>query len=238
MSGFPVFTTPPIDPKTMQWNRQWWLFFQQLWERTGGLSDMTDAEAVGLTRNRGDSASGSGSSAKRQDVELRRQRVSRKSDESVPARHSLPRLLLTKESYKPLTLIRLYTGLTADIPSGWQLADGTNGTPDMRDKFIVGAGNLYSQGSTGGSTTIVANNLPAHTHSYNDKDTTYTANTVAVQSGTGTTVVQSITAGGGDTSRVTGNNTTTAAAFLPPYYAVAYIINTRTVAVVTDAKLR
>lgn len=91
--------------------------------------------------------------------------------------------------------------MVADIPAGWQLADGTNGTPDMRDKFVVGAGDLYAQGTSGGSTTIGANNLPAHTHPYSDKDTTYTTSTVAVQSGSGTTVVQSLTAGGGDTPR-------------------------------------
>lgn len=232
MSLIPPFTVAPVDPKTGRWNKDWWLFLHNMWERQGGTSDMTEAEAVGLPRSR---RGASGQSPEM--VQPRTARV-RKPDEMTPPRHSLPRLLLTKETYKPLTLIRLYVGLGADIPAGWQLADGTNGTPDLRDKFVVGAGNLYTQGTTGGSTTITANNLPAHTHPYNDKDTTYTANTVAVQSGSGTTVVQSLTSGGGDTARTSGNNTTTATAYLPPYYAAAYIINTKTVTVVTDAKLR
>lgn len=232
MSLIPPFNVAPVDPKTGRWNRDWWLFFHGMWERQGGTSDITDAEAVGLPRSR------RGPSGQTQEVPRTRKHHVRKPDEVVPPRHSQPRLVLTKESYKPLTLIRLYSGLSADIPAGWQLADGTNSTPDMRDKFVVGAGNLYAQGTTGGSTTIAANNLPAHTHPYNDKDTTYTANTVAVQSGTGTTVVQSLTAGGGDTARTSGNNTTTATAYLPPYYATAYIINTKTVTIVTDVHLR
>lgn len=232
MSEIPPFTVAPIDPKTGRWNRDWWLFLHTMWDQGGGTSDISDAEAMGMSRGR--------RSPQRAAPEQPRSRApsSRKVDQVVPPRHAQPRLVLTKETFKPLTLIRSYIGLSADIPVGWQLADGTNGTPDMRDKFVIGAGNLYTQGTAGGSTTIAANNLPTHTHPYNDKDTTYTANTVAVQSGSGTTVVQSLTAGGGDTARTSGNNTTTAAAYLPPYYAAAYIINTKTVTFLTDAKLR
>lgn len=39
----------------------------------------------------------------------------------------------------PVGGIIMYDGLIADIPAGWQLCDGTNGTPDMRDKFVIGA---------------------------------------------------------------------------------------------------
>jgi len=42
------------------------------------------------------------------------------------------------------------------IPPGWALCDGTNGTPDLRDKFIVGAGVGFAVGNEGGSET--------HTH--------------------------------------------------------------------------
>ena len=38
-------------------------------------------------------------------------------------------------------------------PSGWYLCNGQNGTPDLRDRFIVGAGNSYSLNATGGSNT-------------------------------------------------------------------------------------
>lgn len=33
----------------------------------------------------------------------------------------------------PIGLIGLYSGLVADIPDGWALCDGTNGTPDLTD---------------------------------------------------------------------------------------------------------
>jgi len=232
MSLIPPFTVAPVDPKTGRWNRDWWLFLHAMWEQAGGTSDTSDAEAMGMSRGR------RGSQRSSPDRAPSRAPRARKVDETVPARHPQPRLVLTKETYKPLTLIRLYAGASADIPAGWQLADGTNGAPDMRDKFIVGAGNLYGQGSTGGSTFIAANQLPAHTHQYNDKDTTYMPATVAVQSGSGTTVVQSLTAGGGDTVRTSAANTPNGVAYLPPYYATAYIINTKTVTIVTDAKLR
>lgn len=232
MSLIPPFTVAPVDPKTGRWNRDWWLFLHAMWEQAGGTSDISDAEAISMSRRR--------SASQRSEPEQApvRSLHARKADEVAPPRHVRPHLVVTKETYKPLTLIRTYAGLAADIPAGWQLADGTAGAPDLRDKFVVGAGSLYAQGAVGGSTTITTNNLPAHTHPYNDKDTTYTANTIAVQSGNGTTVVQSLTAGGGDTARTSGNNTTTAAPYLPPYFATAYIVNTKTVTIVTDVQLR
>ncbi len=49
-------------------------------------------------------------------------------------------------------MIMMYNSTTA--PSGWYLCDGNNGTPDLRDRFIVGAGSTYSVGDTGGSATV------------------------------------------------------------------------------------
>ena len=48
-------------------------------------------------------------------------------------------------------MIIMYNSTSA--PSGWYLCNGQNGTPDLRDRFIVGAGNSYSQNATGGSVT-------------------------------------------------------------------------------------
>lgn len=50
----------------------------------------------------------------------------------------------------PSGSIIMYHGAT--IPSGWALCNGQNGTPDLRDKFIVGAGNSYAEGSYGQQT--------------------------------------------------------------------------------------
>jgi len=44
-----------------------------------------------------------------------------------------------------------WSGSVATIPAGWHLCDGTEGTPDLRDKFIVGAGSTYAPGATGGA---------------------------------------------------------------------------------------
>lgn len=238
MSLIPPFNVAPIeiDNKTgkSRWNRDWWLFLHAMWEQAGGTSDVSDAEAMSMSHRR------RGPERPVPELVPSRAQRGRKPDEVAPPRHSFPCLQLTKETYKPLTLIRLYVGLAADIPSGWQLADGTNSTPNMKDLFVVGAGDLYAQGATGGSTTILANNLPAHTHPYEDANTTYTATTANLQPGTGTAVqvVTGLTPGGGDTTRTTDNNTTAATPYLPPYYAAAYIINTKAVTIVTDAKLR
>ena len=40
----------------------------------------------------------------------------------------------------PLSSIQAWSGLLVDVPDGWQLCDGTNGTPDLRGRFIVGIG--------------------------------------------------------------------------------------------------
>ncbi|CAB5214315.1 hypothetical protein UFOVP190_52 [uncultured Caudovirales phage] len=69
----------------------------------------------------------------------------------------------------PNGIIVMWGGSALSIPTGWYLCDGTNGTPDLRDRFIVGAGapgSNYSIGDVGGAntTTIATGNLPAHTH--------------------------------------------------------------------------
>lgn len=56
----------------------------------------------------------------------------------------------------PIGAIILWSGAVESIPVGWALCDGNNSTPDLRDRFVVGAGNSYAPGSTGGSNT--------HTH--------------------------------------------------------------------------
>jgi hypothetical protein len=47
----------------------------------------------------------------------------------------------------------MWSGSIGSIPSGYVLCNGSNGTPDLRDRFVVGAGNSYSVGSNGGFTS-------------------------------------------------------------------------------------
>lgn len=143
----------------------------------------------------------------------------------------------------PSGCILLWSGSVGSIPSGFVLCNGSNSTPDLRDKFIVGAGNTYTVGQTGGSTTatITQANLP---------NVNFTATSVVTDPGhfhsifTGTGNAQ----GGGGSSGAqyinpsslngqSGTSTTgitvattvnsggsgTGLAILPPYYALCYI---------------
>ena len=78
----------------------------------------------------------------------------------------------------PSGVILMWSGSIGSIPSGWTICDGTSGTPDLRDKFVIGAGNTYTVDQTGGSATVTIGigNLPAHTHAVNDPDHTHTVN--------------------------------------------------------------
>jgi microcystin-dependent protein len=66
----------------------------------------------------------------------------------------------------PAGLIAMWSGSIGSIPSGWYLCDGSNGTPNLTDRFIIGAGSTYAVNGTGGvsSVTLTTNNMPAHTH--------------------------------------------------------------------------
>jgi microcystin-dependent protein len=67
----------------------------------------------------------------------------------------------------PPGVIVMWSGTIASIPSGWQLCDGTNGTPDLRDRFILGVPAGQEPGQTGGahSRALTVTNLPPHNHS-------------------------------------------------------------------------
>jgi hypothetical protein len=66
----------------------------------------------------------------------------------------------------PRGAIIMWGGSLISIPSGWQLCDGSNSTPDLRDRFIVGAGLSYPVANVGGTNgiTLTTSNLPPHTH--------------------------------------------------------------------------
>jgi hypothetical protein len=67
----------------------------------------------------------------------------------------------------PSGAIVIWSGTTSNIPSGWTICDGTQGTPNLSGSFIIGSGSGYTKGTTGGSNslTLSTSNLPSHTHS-------------------------------------------------------------------------
>jgi microcystin-dependent protein len=72
-------------------------------------------------------------------------------------------------AFIPYGTIILWYGNPAALPTGWVLCDGTNSTPNLRDKFVLGAGNTYAKDNTGGSAnkTLATANLPVHSHTGN-----------------------------------------------------------------------
>ena len=66
----------------------------------------------------------------------------------------------------PIGGIILWSGSVASIPANWALCDGTNATPNLMDRFVVGAGNTYAVAATGGAATVTldATQIPAHSH--------------------------------------------------------------------------
>ena len=59
----------------------------------------------------------------------------------------------------PTGSIIMWSGSIGAIPSGYYLCDGNNGTPDLRDRFVVGSGNSYAVGNTGGFTSAVTSSI-------------------------------------------------------------------------------
>lgn len=73
---------------------------------------------------------------------------------------------LTSFAAVPVGIIVMWSGAVVNVPSGWAICNGANGTPDLRNRFVVGAGNVYAPGNNGGSDTVslLPTNLPSHSH--------------------------------------------------------------------------
>ena len=61
----------------------------------------------------------------------------------------------------PAGIISMWSGSIASIPSGWALCNGTNGTPNLVDRFVICAGSAYNVGATGGSKDAI---VVSHSH--------------------------------------------------------------------------
>lgn len=141
----------------------------------------------------------------------------------------------------PTGVIVMWSGTT--IPSGWALCDGTNSTPDLRNRFIVGANDAsktgittqtgpgfnattgvidstYTPGDIGGETShqLTVVEMPSHNHTY---DRTTAPSSGQDQSGSGS----------GDAVNINQSNTGSKGGNgyhenRPPYYALAFIMKT------------
>lgn len=120
----------------------------------------------------------------------------------------------------PQGSIILWSGSTETVPAGYALCDGTQGTPDLRDKFVVGAGGSYAVAAVGGSATTGFGG--AHTHTENTASASLTVSSLAVAAGVGSNVVSGVTTNGHThTINQVGDHTHSC---LPPYLALAYIM--------------
>lgn len=118
----------------------------------------------------------------------------------------------------PVGTIVIWSGTADNIPTGWQLCDGTKGTPDLRDKFVLGAGTNHAVGDSGGSeeVTLTVEQMPTHSHkvstSYNNTEGAPRNGTMcALDNLSGT-----IDAQNSGSSQPHPN--------MPPYYALCYIM--------------
>jgi len=147
---------------------------------------------------------------------------------------SASRLPTSVTSYTvPSGGIIMWSGSVLYIPSGWFLCDGSNSTPDLRNRFIVGAGSTYSVGATGGSADAI---LVSHTHTATVIDPTHNHGVhygAGVSSGNQNDMQNNpnVNNNGLTANAATGitvSNSTEGSsatnANLPPYYALAYIM--------------
>lgn len=146
----------------------------------------------------------------------------------------------------PAGIIAMWSGTIATIPLGWALCDGTNDTPDLTDKFVIGA-SVDSSGAktevtgsatqTGGSKDAI---VVSHTHtaSVTDPGHSHFSTWTEYEGGGGSGLTDPVNPGTGSyhvntnsaTTGISVTNSTTGSsgtnANLPPYYALAFIMKT------------
>lgn len=115
----------------------------------------------------------------------------------------------------PIGSIVIWSGSIVSIPAGWALCNGSSGTPDLRDRFVIGAGSSYSPGATGGVLTV-DDVHSGHTFSGSVAEVGYAGFNPG-----GSPILAHMTH-----SHSWGSGGATGVNILPPYYALAYIMRT------------
>jgi hypothetical protein len=144
----------------------------------------------------------------------------------------------------PSGAIAIWSGSVESIPPGWVLCDGNNGTPDLRDRFVVMVGPTFApRGAIGGyatrtpsvasasiaSTTLTVDQLPAHSHTiptdYYNNATTGASSGEPGASGTPTGHSETTgSTGGGQGHNHTVSVSCNSYNNRPAYYYLAYIM--------------
>ena len=111
----------------------------------------------------------------------------------------------------PKGVIVMWSGTLATIPAGWALCDGTNGTPDLQNKFIRGATTTTLPGTKGGADTVTlaTTNLPSHAHT-----------TTAGSTGLNLSATASIAAAANDSTGLAGK-------YVPSFAEAAYLTSVK-----------
>ena len=149
--------------------------------------------------------------------------------------------------------IIIWSGASTAIPTGWYLCDGNNSTPDLRNRFVVGATDTYNVGDTGGSNsadhlhttgdhTLTESEMPSHDHlvvkTGTSGDTTYNSGQALTGYNPGygldekwieafsssTADAGNSSETGGDAAHNHGDTGTATVDNRPPYYALCYIM--------------
>lgn len=125
---------------------------------------------------------------------------------------------IPSDSGLPAGSIVIWSGVAAGVPSGWAICDGTNGTPDLRGRFVLGGGGTYNPGDTGGSEEVKLDStqIPSHAHKISAVDGDFT--------GTGVNVLRMGKASAYTTYYSGAAGSSKAHPNMPPYYALCYIM--------------
>jgi len=120
----------------------------------------------------------------------------------------------------PSGVITMWSGSSTNVPSGWTLCDGSDGTPDLRDRFIVGTGGSYTSGDTGGAESVSLSEaeMPSHDHNVPAKEYDDTSGDLssAKTDTSGSSYDIGTSSAGGDQAHENR----------PPFYALAFIMKT------------